>query len=114
MRNSRPISWIKAARKAFDRFPDGARSRCWFALTIAAEGSKADVAKPLHGLGPAIFEIALHVHGDAFRLVYAPTLDEDIWVLHAFKKKSTRGIRTPQREIDVIAERLKRLKESLR
>ena len=48
---------------------------------------------------------------DAFRAVYAVKLGEDIWVVHAFQKKSTHGIRTPKHEIDVIHERIKRLRE---
>jgi phage-related protein len=38
----------------------------------------------------------------------------EIWVVHAFQKKSKRGIQTPRHEIDLIEERLKRLKEMLR
>ncbi len=83
-------------------FPEGARSICLAALTIAAEGGKADIAKPVHGLGSGVFEIALPFRGDAFRVVYAVQLAEEIWVVHAFQKKSTQGIRTPQREIDLI------------
>jgi len=41
-------------------------------------------------------------------------LAEEIWVIHAFQKKSTQGIKTPKREIDLIKDRLKRLKEMLR
>lgn len=113
-RKSRPISWIKAALKEFETFPEGAKSICLAALTIAAEGGKADVAKPMHGLGSGVFEIALPFRGDAFRVVYAVQLGAEIWVLHAFQKKSVRGIKTPQREIDLIRDRLKRLKEMLR
>ena len=58
-----------------------------------------------------VFEIALPFKGDAFRVVYAVQFVEEIWVLHAFQKKSTHGIKTPQREIDLIKDRLKRLKE---
>jgi phage-related protein len=58
--------------------------------------------------------IALQVRGDAFRVVYTVQLAEEIWVVHAFQNKSTQGIRTPQREIDLIKDRLKRLKEMLR
>ena len=58
-RNSRPISWIKAARKVFDTFPNAVRDRANAALTIAAEGGKADIAKPLKGLGSGIFQIAI-------------------------------------------------------
>jgi phage-related protein len=113
-RKTRPVSWIRAALKEFATFPEGARSICLAALTIAAEGGKADVAKAMHGMGPGVFEIALSFKGDAFRVVYAVHLADEIWVVHAFQKKSTQGIKTPQREIDLIEDRLKRLKEMLR
>jgi phage-related protein len=113
-RKTRPVSWIRAALKEFETFPGAARSICLAALTIAAEGGKADIAKPMHGLGSGVFEIALPFRGDAFRLVYAVQLADEIWVVHAFQKKSTQGIKTPQREIDLIKDRLKRVKEMLR
>ena len=113
-RKTRPVSWIKAALREFETFPEGARAICLAALTIAAEGGKADIAKPMHGMGPGVFEIALPFKGDAFRVVCAVQLAADIWVVHAFQKKSTQGIKTPKREIDLIEDRLKRLKEMLR
>ena len=113
-RRTRPISWVKAALKEFETFPEGAKSVCLTALTIAAEGGKADIAKPMHGLGTGVFEIALAFRSDAFRVVYALQLGDEIWVVHAFQKKSTKGIKTPKYEIDLIKERLKRLKEKLR
>jgi phage-related protein len=113
-RKTRPVSWIRAALKEFDTFPEGARLICLAALTIAAEGGKADVARPMHGLGSGVFEITLPFRGDAFRVIYAVQLAEEIWVVHAFQKKSTQGIKTPQREIDLIKDRLKRLKEMMR
>jgi phage-related protein len=61
-----------------------------------------------------VFEIALPYRGDAFRVVYAVQFVDEIWVVHAFQKKSTQGIKTPKREIDPIRDRLKRLKEMLR
>ena len=111
---TRPISWIRAALKEFETFPEGARSICLAALTIAAEGGKADIVKPMQGMGSGVLEIALPFKGDAFRVVYAVQLAEEIWVIHAFQKKSTQGIKTPQREVDLIKDRLKRLKEMLR
>ena len=113
-RTTRPVSWIGAARKEFGKFPDRAQSICMAALTIAAEGAMADIAKPLKGLGSGIYEIALPYRGNAFRVVYAVQLGDDLWVLHAFQKKSTQGIKTPKREIDLIKDRLKRLKEILK
>jgi phage-related protein len=113
-RKTRPISWVNAALKEFGKFPEAAQAICLVALTIAAEGGKADIAKPMKGLGSGVCEIALPHRGNAFRVVYAVQLGEDLWVVHAFQKKSTQGIKTPQREIDAIRDRLKRLKEMLR
>jgi phage-related protein len=110
-RETRPISWVRAALKEFETFPAGVRSTCLAALTIAAAGGKADIAKPVHGLGSGMIEIALPFKGDAFRVIYALQLADEIWVVHAFQKKSTQGIKTPQREIDLVRERLRRLKE---
>lgn len=111
VRKTRPVSWIKAALKEFRTFPEGVQSICLAALTIAAEGGKADLVKPLQGLGSGVFEIALPFRGDAFRVVYAVQLASDILVVHAFQKKSTRGSKTPPREIEVARNRLKQLKE---
>jgi phage-related protein len=113
-RKTRPVSWLKAALHEFGKFPEGARTIGLAALTIAAEGGKADIAKPMQGMGPGILEIALPFKGDAYRVIYAVQLAEEIWVVHAFQKKSTKGAKTPQHEIDLIKERLKRLKEMLK
>src|SRR2546422_667695 len=113
-RKTRPVSWLKAALNEIGKFPEGARTICLAALTIAAEGGKADIAKPMQGMGSGVFEIALPFKGDAFRVVYAVQLGEEIWVVHAFQEKSTKGIKTPRHEIDLIKDRLKRLKEMLK
>lgn len=113
-RSTRPISWVSAARKEFDSFPEGAQAICLTALTIAAEGGKADIAKPLKGLGSGMMEIALPYRGNAFRVVYAVQIGAELWVVHAFQKKSTQGIKTPKHDIDLIEARVKRLKEMLR
>jgi phage-related protein len=68
----------------------------------------------MRGVGPGVFEIALPLKGDAYRVIYAVQLGDELWVVHAFRKKSTQGIKTPKRDIDVIKDRLKRLKEMLR
>ncbi|MEO7966251.1 MAG: type II toxin-antitoxin system RelE/ParE family toxin [Gemmatimonadaceae bacterium] len=113
-RQTRPVSWINAARKEFEKFPEAAKSICLTALTIAAEGGKADIAKPMKGLGSGVFEIALAHQGNAFRVVYGVQIGDDVWVVHAFQKKSTQGIKTPKHEIDLVKERIKRLKEMLK
>jgi phage-related protein len=108
----RTISWVRAAFKEFNTFPQAVQEHIKFALEVAAAGQMADTAKPMKGLDSGIYEIALPHRGDAYRTVYAVKLGNDLWVLHAFQKKSTQGIKTPQREIEIIRERLKRLKET--
>src|SRR5688572_20694077 len=107
---TRPVSWLKAALRDFEAFPLDVRVEAADALTIAAEGGKAEDAKPMRGLGSGIFEIALRHRGDAYRVIYAVQLGEALWVVHAFKKKSKTGIETPKAEIDLVRDRLRRLK----
>jgi phage-related protein len=113
MRNTRPIAWLAAARRDFDEFPDKTKDRLLDALTVVAEGGMPLIAKPLKSFGSGVLELALAFRGDAFRVVCAVQLGADVWVVHAFQKKSKRGIETPKREIDLIAARLRRLKEIL-
>jgi phage-related protein len=104
---------MKAARRDFDAFPKGAKDRAFDGLTVVADGGTPDVAKPLAGLGSGVWELAIKEQGDAFRVVYAVQLGNDIWVVHAFQKKSSKGISTPRHEIDLVRERIRRLKEML-
>jgi phage-related protein len=110
----RQISWLKGALRGFEALPPEVQRDAAQALSIAARGGKADTAKPFKGLGSGVFEIALRHRGNAYRVIYAAQLDDALWVIHAFQKKSKKGIKTPQIETDVIRERLKRLREALK
>lgn len=111
--DTRPIGWIRAARKTYETFPLSVRDRVNTALTIAAEGGKADIAKPLKGLGSGVMEIAIRYRRDAYRAVYVAEIAGTLWVLHTFQKKSKTGVRTPKAEIDLIRARLGRLRKEL-
>lgn len=108
------ISWVKAAQKDFAKFPLEARQKTIRALKIAAEGQKADIAKPMTGLGPGVYEIVLWHNSSTYRVVYAVQIGTDLWVVHAFQKKSRKGISTPKQDVDVIKSRIKWLKENIR
>ena len=105
-----PTADDKLKEDLFDETQDQATD----ALTAIAEGDTPEIAKPMTGLGSGIWELAIKERGDAFRVIYALQLDDDIWVVHAFQKKSKSGIATPKQEIDLVRERIKRLKEALR
>jgi phage-related protein len=114
MRDTRKISWIGGARRDFEDFPEDVQSDMFDALSVAAEGGMSGKAKPFKGVESGVFEIALKHRGDAFRAIYAVKIGADIWVIHAFQKKSKSGIKTPQMEIELIRKRLKQLKEALK
>jgi phage-related protein len=72
------------------------------------KGGKHPDAKPLRGFGGAgVLEIISDFDGNTFRAVYTVRLKGIIYVLHAFQKKSRKGIKTPQNEIEKIRSRLK-------
>ena len=62
-------------------------------------------AKPFKGVGRGVFEIALRFDKDAYRVVYATQIGQQIYILHAFQKKSKRGIETPKQDVDLIKRR---------
>jgi phage-related protein len=97
MRNTRPIVWLKAARRDFEDFPDKPRDRLLDALTVVAEGGMPPLAKPLSGFGSGVFELALAFRGDAFRVVFAVQLGPGVWVIHAFQRSRRRGSRRRSR-----------------
>lgn len=78
IKKTRSISWIKAARKEFLKFPAAVQETVSDALTIAAAGEKAIMAKSMKGMGSGVFEIAVPYRGDAYRAVYALQIQEDI------------------------------------
>lgn len=110
---SRRISWIKRAQKAYLEFPQPVIDDVDAALFAASRGERTGTIKQMKHLGSGVFEIALRYRKDAYRTVYCVEIDTDIWVVHAFQKKSNKGIATPKPDIDVIRSRLKRLKEEL-
>ena len=107
LETERDIEWIDPALKDFNKFPEAAQRKILVALTDAAQGTTADIAKPMKGIGAGVFEVALKYRTDAYRTVYAVQIDEKIWVIHAFQKKSKTGIKTPKQEIDLIKKRIK-------
>jgi phage-related protein len=78
-----------------------------FELFLAQTGQRPPSAKLLRGLGSGVVELVGDFDGDTYRAVYAVRFREAVYVLHAFKKKSKRGIKTPQSDVDLVRRRLK-------
>jgi phage-related protein len=81
------------------------------ALYDAQKGQKAPSAKPFKGVSTGVFEIALRFKTDAYRAVYAVQIGEQVYVLHAFQKKSKSGITTPPQDIETIKRRYRQAVE---
>jgi phage-related protein len=62
-------------------------------------------AKPFKGVGSGVLELALRYVSDAYRVVLAVQIGRRIYVLHAFQKKSKKGIETTKRDVDLIKKR---------
>jgi phage-related protein len=108
----RAVYWIASSREDLRAFPEDVKDVMGQALLAAQEGRKHPDAKPLHGFGGAgVLEIIDDFDGDTYRTVYTVRLRSGIYVLHAFQKKSKRGRKTPEHEIDLIRRRLRAAEE---
>lgn len=110
----RPVIWVGDSRKALKAFPQEVRVSVGYAISEAQSGRKADYAKPLTGIGSGVFEIVSDHDTDTFRAVYAVKLGDEIYILHAFKKKSKSGRETPKPDMELIKTRLKFVRAQLR
>ena len=104
----KPLHWVGSAKKDYLAFPIEVQSEMGYALGLAQLGAKHPNAKPWKGEGPGVFEIVEDYRGDTYRAVYTVRFAGAVYVLHAFQKKSTQGIRTPLADVRMISKRLKR------
>jgi phage-related protein len=103
----KPVRWIGASLRDLRSFPREVRIEIGHALFAAQQGKTDPAAKPLKGFGGAsVLEIIASHHANAWRAVYTVRFHDAIYVLHVFQKKSTRGIATPAREINLVKPRL--------
>lgn len=104
----KPLYWTGSSLKILRGFPDEVKKVMGFALAQAQEGGKHVDAKPLKGFGGAgVLEVVQDHSGGAYRAVYTVRFAGAVYVLHAFQKKSKRGVKTPPADIELIRERLK-------
>ena len=108
----KPLFWVGSALDDLREFPDDVKRIMGFALRQAQGGGKHVSAKPLKGFGGAgVLEIVEDDDGNTYRAVYTVKFAGAVYALHAFQKKSAKGIATPKREIGLVGERLKRAEE---
>lgn len=105
---NRQLIWVSSSKKDLEEFPDSVKETMLFALDLAKVGGKHAKAKPFKGFsGSSVLEIVQRGSDSTFRTLYTVEFKEAVFVLHCFKKKSTEGIKTPKKEVDLIHNRYK-------
>ena len=101
------VVWVASSKKDLLAFPDTVQQIMGFALYQAQVGGKHVASKPLRGFGGAgVLEVVDDHDGDTYRTVYTVRFADAVYVLHAFQKKSKRGIATPRQDMELIRNRL--------
>lgn len=103
----KPLDWVGSSKKDFLGLPELVKDEMGNALGLAQFGGKHPSAKPWKGQGSGVFEVVEDHEGDTYRAVYTVRFKEVVYVLHAFQKKSPKGIRTAQVDVDLVERRLK-------
>ena len=104
----KPVIWMGDSLARLQTFPSPGQNEIGYALYLAQIGGKHVSAKPLKGFGSGVLEVVSDHRGDTFRAVYTVRFQDRVYVLHAFQKKSKKGIATPQPDIDLLKQRLAR------
>lgn len=107
----RPVVWLGNSKRNIRGFPEEAQKLIGDELQLIQFGGMPKDAKPFKGLGSGVLEIAIRYDTDAYRTLVAVQLGKKIYVLHAFQKKSKRGIKTPKQDVDLIRQRYAEAKE---
>lgn len=103
----RPLFWLASSKRDYRSFPSRVQHSLGFELFLVQTGQHPPSAKPLRGLGSGTIELIEDFDGDTYRTVYSVRFSGAVYVLHAFKKKSKRGSKTPKSDINLIKRRLR-------
>ena len=104
----RLLEWIGSSHRDLMALPPDVRRFFGYALSLAQVGDKHDAAKVLKGFGGSgVLEVVEDDAGGTYRGVYTVKFDQAVFVLHCFQKKSTHGVATPKKDMDIIRSRLK-------
>lgn len=112
---SNTLHFVGSSRKDLKALPRAVRFVFGYALFLAENGRKHPDAKPLKGFGGAgVLEVVEDADSDTYRAVYTVKFGKMVYVLHAFKKKSKVGSKTPPRDMELITTRLKEAEQHYR
>jgi phage-related protein len=107
------LVWVGSSLDDLKAFPKPVQQEVGGRLQEVQSGQTPAGSKLLKGNKKlaGVREIVSNYNSDTYRSIYTVKLGDSIYVLDSFKKKSKRGMATPQQDIDRIINRLQQAKE---
>jgi phage-related protein len=102
----RPVHWIGSSKEDLRATPEDVQDVIGRALQKVQWGGKPINSSFWRGAGSGVLEIKDDYDGDTYRCVYTVRFAKAVYVLHVFQKKSTSGIKTSARDVEMIKARL--------
>jgi hypothetical protein len=99
------VDWLQP--QGFSGVSAERAGQLWFRTVPGPNRPASPISKAAQGLSSNVVELVEDFDKDTYRAVYAVRLHAAVYVLHAFKKKSKQGSKTPQSDIDLIRRRLR-------
>lgn len=102
----KPVAFVGSALDDLRDFPATARREAGHQLDRVQRGLDPDDWRPMTGIGPSVREIRVRDEIGAFRVIYLAALEDAVYVLHAFQKKTQR---TAKKDLDLADARLRQI-----
>ncbi len=103
----KPLFWYASTYKDYIAFPEEVQDDAGFQLDRVQQGLDPLDFSSESGVGGGVYKIRVRERGDTYRVFYVAKFEEAVYVLHCFKKKSSRGIATPKKDLDLARQRYK-------
>ncbi|NYZ69339.1 type II toxin-antitoxin system RelE/ParE family toxin [Endozoicomonas sp. SM1973] len=101
----KPIKFVGKSLDNLKWFPVEARQQAGYQLHKVQSGEDPDDWKPMKTVGTGVKEIRIK-EGEQYRVIYIAKLEDAVYVLHAFKKKTQK---TSQHDIEIAKQALKQI-----
>lgn len=100
------LIWLGDSLKNIREFPEEVKKEIGHALYLIQNGKTPPSVKPFKGMKLSSMEIVTNFNKDTYRTVYTIKIDEVVYILHCFQKKSKSGIKTPKEDVELIKKRI--------
>lgn len=112
MENLKPTIWVSSSKKDLRKFPKKVKETFGEAIMYAQCGEKHPKAKIYKHQGSGgILEVVEDDTAGTFRTLYTVKFEKAVIILHAFQKKSKKGIETTKQDKDLISSRMQLAKQ---